>query len=186
MEGKKTFLGGMSMGATTAIEVCRVRPDLFSGYVLWSPACQPPDDSFGPYGKFLQAISGVLNNIIPTWKALKLPPSDDPVIRDAVEKDDLVQKAALRVRVGCEFLRVYADISANAESIVFPDLLVFVGEHDNIVSPSGIKNFVEKVSCKGSKELFVCENMRHEVLREAGREACHQKTVEWIAEQVAS
>lgn len=186
LEGKKTFLAGMSMGGTTAIEVCRVRPNLFSGYVLYSPACQPPDDSFGMYGKFLQAISGVLNKAIPTWSAIRLPPSPDPVIRDAVKKDELVQETSLKVRVGCEFLRIYKDISANLDSIVFPELLVFVGENDNIVSPDGIKNFVAKVSSTGAKEMVVCKGLAHEVLREAGSEATHQKTVAWIAERVNS
>lgn len=186
LQGKKTFFAGMSMGGTIGIEVCRKRPDLFSGYVLYSPACQPPDDSFGLYGRFLQSVSGVLNKVVPTWSAINLPPSDDLVIRDACEKDELVQKTSLRVRVGCEFLRVYRDISANAESIVFPDVLVFVGEGDNIVSPSGIKEFVAKISSSGTKEMFVCTGLAHEVLREVGREVTHEKTIAWFAERLAS
>lgn len=186
LHGKKTFMAGMSMGGTIGIEVCRKRPTLFSGYVLYSPACQPPDDSFGLYGRFLQSVSGVLNKVIPTWSAIHLPPSDDPVIRDACAKDDLMPETSLTVRVGCEFLRVYRDISANVESITFPDLLVFVGEGDNIVSPDGIKDFVAKVSTSGTKEMFVCEGLKHEVLREVGREVTHEKTIAWLAERIAS
>lgn len=186
LHGKKTFLGGMSMGGTVGIEVCRKRPGLFSGYCLYSPACQPPDDSFGLYGTILQSVSGLLNKIVPTLPVLHLPASDDPVIRDACEKDELVQKAMLTVRVGCEFLRVYKDISANAESITFPDLLVFVGEGDNIVSPDGIKDFVARVSSSGTKEMFVCTGLKHEVLREVGREVCHEKTIAWFAERIVT
>jgi alpha-beta hydrolase superfamily lysophospholipase len=185
LAGKKTFLCGMSMGGTTSIEVCRARPDLFSGYVLFSPACRPPDDMFGLYGRFLQSVSGVLNTVAPRWRAMHLPMSEDDKIRDAVMKDDLVQKEGLRVRAGAEFMRVYTDIAENVESITFPDVLVFVAEQDNIVSPSGIKDFVAKVSCKGKKEIYICANTRHEVLREVGREHVHDKTVDWISEHAA-
>lgn len=181
LPGKHTILGGMSMGATVAIEVTRLRPHLFDACVLFSPATRPPDDMFGLYGRLLSSVSGALNWAAPRWAAIHLPPSADPVIRDAGDKDALVLKGiGLRVRMGCEFMRVYADIDACADEIVFKSLVVFVGEKDNVVSPAGMKQFYSRVRSE-DKTLVVREGMQHEVLRETiGREETHAKVIEWV------
>lgn len=180
LRSKCNILAGMSMGATVAIEVSRLRPDLFSACMLFSPATRTPDDMFGLYGRFLNSVSGALNWACPTWRVLSLPPSEDPLIRDASRKDDLVQKDGMRVRLGCEFLRVYAEIDENAHDIRFKAVIMFVGEHDNIVSPAGMKQFYSRVQSE-DKTLVVRECMRHEVLREtSGRDETHAKIYDWV------
>lgn len=182
--GKKNFVAGMSMGGTVIIETCRVKPGMFDGVVLFSPAVKPPDDSFGLYGRFLRTISGVLNSVVPAWRPMSLPPSAVPVIRDAVEKDDLVYKGGLTVRVGVEFLRVYGEINDTADTIEFPALIVFSGELDNIVSPSGIRAWVAKVVCSDKESKVLPAPMMHEVLREPGRDECHNLMYKWIEKRL--
>lgn len=181
LENKHTILGGMSMGATIAIEVSRARPDLFNAHALFSPATRPPDDMFGLYGRLISSISGALNWACPQWRAIHLPPSPDAIIRDAVDKDPLVLNGVgLRVRMGCEFLRIYADIDGRAQDIGFKCVVIFVGENDNIVSPAGIKHFYSRVQSE-DKTLIVREGMSHEVMRELnGREETHTKFIEWV------
>lgn len=180
---KPRFLIGMSMGGTTAIQVARRRPDIFDGFALISPAVRPPDSMFGWYGRFLRAINVPLGVFVPKLPVLKLPKSEDPKIRDAVQKDMLVYKGAIRVKVGQEFLRIYEDIDTHADDIHFDRVSIFCGLKDNIVSPSGIKQFFGRIQCK-DKSFFDYADLSHEVLREVGCEPARSDLVSWIKERL--
>lgn len=177
------FLVGMSMGATTCINVLRKRPELFAGACLISPAVRPPDDMFGWWGTFLRAVNRPLGWLVPRLPVLSLPGSHDPMIRDAVYRDPLVYKGAMRVRLGQEFLRVYDDINACADEISFKRVAIFVGRNDNIVSPNGIKQFYTRIRCD-DKKLFCYEGLSHEVMREQGCEKARADLVDWICHRV--
>lgn len=179
---KRRFLVGMSMGGTTGIQVGRLQPDLFTGFALVSPAVRPPDDMFGWWGQFLRAVNKPLGWLFPKLPVLSLPPSDDPIIRDAVQKDSLVYKGAMRVRLGQEFLRIYDDIDANAETISFKNVVILIGHHDNIVSPAGIEQFFNRIK-SDDKKLFNYEKLGHEVLREQGCDCARADLVAWILER---
>lgn len=183
LAGKKTAMMGLSMGGTVAIRIAQKCPDLIQAYALISPAVRPPDDMFGWYGRFLNSLSSLLGVFVPKLPVLKLPPSSDENIRDAVAKDGLVHKGSLRVRMCLEFLRVYAEINDNAQSINFKSVAFFVGALDNIVSPSGIKSFVERIQ-SDDKEMFVFDNIYHDVLRETNsQQACEQCT-QWLLDRI--
>lgn len=183
LAGKPRFLVGMSMGATTAIQVARKFPELFEGFALVSPAVRQPDDLFGWWGTFLKAINVPLGWLVPRLAVLKLPSSEDPVIRDAVAKDALIYRGAMRVRLGQEFLRTYDDIDANADSISFAKVAVMCGVNDNIVSPSGMKKFFSRIRSE-DKTFFDYANMRHEILREKGCDSARADLVAWIKERI--
>ncbi|KAI0566750.1 Serine aminopeptidase [Gracilaria domingensis] len=178
LKGKKTFIMGMSMGGTTTILVCKKRPDLVDGVVLLSPAVRPPDDMFGAYGQFLYTIRPVLGFLVPMLPVLKLPPSPDPIIRDAVSKDGLLYRGKLRVKVGMEFLRVYKEIDDDAESLKFRHIIIFVGKDDFVVSPEGIKHFVERIQC-ADKKMHVCDS-GHEVFTQSGCEPAIAEGMKWL------
>lgn len=171
------------MGGTTAIRVCTKRPDLMDGVALFSPAVRPPDDMFGAYGRFLKAISSILGALVPKLPVLKLPPSQDPVIRDAVEKDGLVHRGALRVRMGMEFLRVYREIDSTAHDIKFKSVVIMIGGKDNIVSPSGIESFVQRIQ-SDDKVVYRYEDLGHEVTWEAGSEKVIEQFILWLKEHL--
>lgn len=183
LTGKPRFLAGMSLGATVAIGVSRLRPDRFTGYILFSPAVRTPDDMFGWYGKFLKAVSSVLAIMAPKLRVLRLPPSPVEEIRDAVQKDALVQKDPMRVRLAMEFLRIYSDIEQNVSSISFPAVLVFVGGRDPIVSKAGILEFCERIQ-SDDKHVEVMNELGHEVLREPGCERTRRQIYKWIGERL--
>lgn len=180
---KKVFLMGQSMGGTTAVRVCAKRSDLMDGVVLFSPAVRPPDDMFGAYGKFLKAISPLLGALVPKLPVLKLPPSPDPVIRDAVEKDGLVHRGALRVQMGMEFLRVYHEIDDTAHNIHFKSVVIVLGGKDNIVSPSGIELFVQRIQCD-DKSVYRFDDIGHEATREPGCEKVIEKVILWLKDRI--
>lgn len=184
LKGKQTYLTGMSMGGTTAIRVCAMNPDLLDGVALFSPAVRPPDDMFGPYGQFLKAISPFLGFLVPKLPVLKLPKSPDPIIRDAVEKDGLMHRGALRVQMGMEFLRVYTEINDTAHEMRFKRVAIFIGKKDNMVSPSGIQSFVDRIHGE-DKQVYIDENLGHEVLREPGCEKAIQQYIEWVKERIS-
>jgi alpha-beta hydrolase superfamily lysophospholipase len=183
LEGKPRFVAGMSMGGTVSIEMARVRPDRFDGYILFSPAVRPPDDMFGWWGMFLHSISSVLASAAPKLKVLSLPASPVECIRDAVAKDDLVVKGPMRARVGTEFLRVYKEIEDNADKISLPAVLVVIGETDPIVSPGGIHDFVQQIKCD-DKNVKSIASLGHEVLREPGNEMTREVFYSWISERI--
>jgi len=177
------FLCGMSMGATTSILVAKARPDLFKGFCLVSPAVRPPDDMFGWYGTFLRAINKPLGWLVPKLPVLNLPSSYDPKIRDAVHKDPLVYKGAMRVKLGQEFLRVYDEINTTADEIQFGKVAIFVGKNDNVVSPDGIKQFFERIPCE-DKHLFSYDGLAHEILREPGCDKVRIDLANWILQRL--
>lgn len=181
--GKKVFMLGESMGGTTAIRICETRPDLVDAYVLLAPAVRPPDDMFGWQGRFLKLISPILAATVPKLPVLALPPSPDPKIRDAVEKDGLIYRGGMRVRMGTEFLRIYSEIDERASQLTFKSVGVFIGGKDIIVSPTGIKEFVERIQGE-DKDMFVFDNLGHEVAREEGCEVAIEQIVNWIADRV--
>lgn len=183
LSGKKTFLLGMSMGGTTAIRICAKKPDLFDAVALISPAVRPPDDMFGAYGQFLMLIRPILGMLLPKLPVLKLPPSPDPVIRDAVEKDGLICRTPLRVQMGMEFLRVYTEINDIAHTLHFNKVAIFIGAEDHIVSPSGIKAFVERIQSE-DKKMFVYDNITHEVFREPGCDRAIAEFLDWVKERL--
>lgn len=183
LAGKKKFLTGMSMGGTITIRICQERPDLLDGVILISPAVRPPDDMFGPYGRFLKAISPILGALVPRLPVLKLPPSPDPLIRDAVEKDGLIHRGALRVNMGMEFLRVYSEINDDADNIEFKAMIIFIGSNDNVVSPQGIEQFTKRVKCQ-DKNYYKMDDIGHDVLKEAGCEPAVEKYIAWVKERI--
>ncbi|CAN8061399.1 unnamed protein product [Agarophyton chilense] len=184
LRGKKTFIMGMSMGGTTTILVCEKSPDLVDGVILLSPAVRPPDDMFGAYGQFLYTIRPLLGFLVPMLPVLKLPPSPDPTIRDAVSKDGLMYRGRLRVKVGMEFLRVYRQIDEEAESLKFKHIIIFVGKDDFVVSPDGITQFVKRIQCE-DKRMYVC-NSGHEVFTQNGCEPAVAEGVSWLKQHVHS
>lgn len=179
LRAKKCLVLAMSMGGTTAIRVCAKRPDLVDTYALLSPAVRPPDDMFGKYGEFLAAIRHLLGFLVPKLPVLKLPPSPSPVIRDAVEKDGMVHRGAVRVKMGLEFLRVYQEVNDTAHQLQFGSVVIFVGGEDQIVSPTGIQEFVDRIQSP-DKRMFVNEGIGHEVFREPGCHVAIDQFVDWV------
>lgn len=183
LAGKKAFMVGMSMGATTAIRVCEKQPGLLDGYALLSPAVRPPDDMFGWHGRFLKAISPLLGSLVPRLPVLSLPPSLDDCVRDAVEKDGLIHRGAIRVRMCLEFLRVYSEINENAHLLNFKSVGIFVGGIDTIVSPVGMKDFVERIR-SDDKNMLVFDNLGHDICREKGCEPVIEAIIKWIIDRL--
>lgn len=184
LAGLKKFLMGMSMGGTTAIRVCEKAPELIDAYVLLSPAVKPPDDMFGAKGRILKFISPVLNLSVPYLPVLSLPPSPHARIRDAVERDGLVHRGSLRVRMGTEFLRVYSEVNERAHLLSFGSVVVLVGALDQIVSPTGIQEFVSRINSK-DKQTLVFPSLGHEVMHEdPGCEEAIDKLIQWVSERL--
>lgn len=185
LENRKKIVVAMSMGASTAIRVCLKDSDLIDCYVLLSPAVRPPDDMFGPKGKILKFLSPILNATVPKLQVLSLPPSRDAAIRDACEKDSLLYRHPVRVRMGFEFLRVYDDIHENADKLKFKNVAIFIGLKDHIVSPSGIQEFVDRIH-SDNKKVFQFEHLGHDVSREEGCEKAVDQVVQFITDFLAS
>jgi alpha-beta hydrolase superfamily lysophospholipase len=185
LSSKPHLVVGMSMGGTVAVEIARIKPELFTGYILLSPAVKPPDDMFGPLGRVIYVLRTVLNMMAPKLKTIKIPPSPDPALKASFLKDQLIIKDGFRVRVGSEHVRCYEEIQANAASIKFPAVIIFVGAKDPIVSPSGIMAFTEKIQCP-DHEVKLYDNLGHEVLTEAGNEQARRDLAEWIEKQLSS
>jgi acylglycerol lipase len=180
---KPRFVMGISMGGTLAIQISRLSPDLFTGYILLSPAVRPPDNMFGLYGRTLSAFGSILDALVPRLRVLTIPLNEDPVIRDAVMKDELVEKQPITVRVAREFQKAYIDIDANAASLSFPALLVIVGLKDPLVSPSGMQDFIAKVN-SADKKVIVFDELGHEVFRERGCETARSAAYEWVSNRL--
>ena len=178
----KKFILGMSMGGAIAVMMGRKRPNYFDGMVLCSPAVRPPDGMFGLWGQFLARMSKFLSWATPKLRVLPLPPSQFLEIREAYEKDEMICLKPMRCRVGAEFLVAYRNIQENWKEVKFP-VIVFCGDKDELVSPGGIKEFIDNIGSQ-DKSSKVFENMGHEVLREPGRELVRNTVMEWLKERL--
>lgn len=179
LKTKKKMLMGISMGGTNAIRVCMREPDLLDVVVLLSPAVQPPDDTFGVYGKFLKMVSPVLGCLIPKVPVIKLPMPEQDDLREAMEKDELNYHGALRVKMGTEFLRVYSEIDDEADGIRFKSVVMIIGKKDDVVSPSSVTQFHQRVQ-SDDKAVMEFDDIGHDVFRESGYQDARDQLIEWL------
>lgn len=181
--GLPAFAVGHSMGGTVALLTALARPDAFVGLALSSAATEPPASSFGLKGRILLSLSAVLSALTPTLEVLTLPSNTvQPELHALFLYDKLNSEVQLRARVGAEFLRAYARVSAAAGDVRVP-LLAMAGELDTLVHPQAAQRFAAAVSSP-DVTVRVWEGRWHNLLTERGRAEVWTTIREWLVARV--
>ena len=180
-EGKPLFLLGHSLGGTIAFLYSLEHAEGLNGIVLSSPA----------FGINLQVsglkkmIAGFLNLTLPNTcfnngidpKAL----SKNTHVVNEYREDPLVHSRA-SVRLYSEFQAAIQRAKNNAVNITIPSYFM-VAENDRIVSTEASRNVFENLTID-DKQMYICENCYHELLRESDNGQMLQKVKEWLLARI--
>lgn len=184
IQGKPSVAMGVSLGASTLIRAVMRAPSRVAAHVLLSPAVGASGSSRTRPGRVLRGVASAFSTVLPKLQVLWLPKNPDPMLADAVDKDDLIARVALRPRVARELLHLYDIIDETVEAIPFECVAIFIGAQDHVISPDNIRDFASRV-CAEKKDVFEFDDLGHEVLREPGCEAAIDSCVGWIVTQLA-
>ncbi len=171
------FLFGHSMGGgiVTLFTIER-QPDV-KGILLSGPSVKVSDD----ISPLLQKISGLISAILPKLPVITLESHDiskDPDIVKAYDEDPLNYRGGILARTGAEILNATKKITAQADSISLP-ILIMHGSADKLADISGSKMLYEKVSST-DKTLKIYDGLYHEILNEPEQDQVKADMLAWL------
>ncbi|MGD8458181.1 MAG: lysophospholipase [Anaerolineales bacterium] len=179
--GKPIFLLGHSMGGTIASFYLLDHQEDFDGAII-SAALVKVGDSVSKTTIFMGKI---LSKIAPKVGVLVLEVegiSRDPKVVEAYINDPLVFHGKTPARLGAELLSAMIRITAEADKIRLP-IIIVQGEEDILVEPSGAQMLYDKVSSV-DKTLKIYDGMYHEVFNEPDRARVLKDVGAWLDTQL--
>lgn len=183
LRDKFKMVMGFSMGGTVSVRAAMVYPDLIDAYILVSPALRAPPYMASLLGRVIRAAGDLVSRVAPTLQVLWLPRNPDPILADAVDKDENIARVALRARMAAEILRVYDIIDANTDEIQFKHVAVFLGKSDPVVYPQPSRDFGQRI-LSADKHTFEYEGVGHEIFRETRGKPAIDQCMDWIKERL--
>lgn len=153
-----------------------------SGIVVTSPAV-----GVKPSHPIFAVIAPIASYLLPRYQCQAANKSGTVVSRDpeallAKYSDPLVYTGAIRVRTGCEILRVSAYLQQNLRRLRVP-FLVLHGSSDAVTDPEGSKKLYEEASST-DKTIKLYEGLLHDILFEPERQTVTHDILEWLNERV--
>ena len=177
------FLFGHSMGGTIAALWAITRRPALGGLILSSPAVRLWQDS----NLTLNLLLAVLNRLVPKMATIPLRAyeiSRDPeVVRD-YDRDPLVYRGGVRVRMGYSLARAARLLRERANEIEAP-LLILQGTEDRLVHPQGALLLHQKARSR-DKTLRLYEGLYHETLHEPEQETVLADLLAWLEGHVST
>jgi len=174
---KKIFLYGHSMGSLLALVFALDHQRELDGLILSGSTLEV--ESSQP--KFLIALGGVLNNIIPKTPITPLPHpylSRDPAVVTAYNTDPLVFQGNVRVRTGSQIVHMSRMVKARLSEITLP-LLIIHGGQDKICPPAGSETLYRGAG-SSDKTLKIYPDLYHEIHNEPEKETVLTDNVNWL------
>ncbi|PWH12597.1 MAG: alpha/beta hydrolase [Anaerolineae bacterium] len=176
--GKPVFLVGHSMGGLIASIYLLEHQDELRGAVLSAPAVKLPE-TISPA---IITLGKLLSTLLPQAGLMALDAttiSKDPNIVNTYLNDPLVYTGKVTARLGAEMLAAMQRITAQAETLHLP-MLLLQGSQDRLVNPQGAQMLYEKAKST-DKTLKIYEGLFHEVFNEPEREQVFQDVEAWLA-----
>jgi len=173
----RTFLVGQSHGALVAAHWGLARPETIAGLVLCSPYLR----LVMPVPPLKLAMARTLNRLAP---ALRLGSeirvemlTRDPHLQQETRADRLISRVATP-RWFCCSTAAQADLLARAPDLRLPTLTLHGGQ-DPIADPQAAAELHDRLGA-ADKTLLTYPDMRHETLRELGREQVWDDILAWL------
>ena len=174
---RPVFLVGHSMGGLIGALYLMAHQEELAGAVLSGPAVKAPGD----IPKAVIMIGRVLSTLFPRLGLVPLEAegvSRDPAVVEAYVADPLVYRGKMTARLGAEMLGAMERVSAEANRIHLP-LLILQGGADRLVDPSGAQMLYEKVA-SADKKLIIYEGFYHEVFNEPEHDRVLSDVEQWL------
>lgn len=174
---KPVFLVGHSMGGLIGALHLIAHQEELAGAVLSGPAVKAPGD----IPKAVILIGRVLSTLLPRLGLVSLEAegvSRDPAVVKAYLDDPLVCRGKMTARLGAEMLGAMERVSAEANRIHLP-ILILQGGADRLIDPSGAQMLYEKVAST-DKKLIVYEGFYHEVFNEPEHDRVLSDVEQWL------
>ncbi|CAL9762805.1 unnamed protein product [Musa acuminata subsp. burmannicoides] len=105
--------------------------------------------------------------------------SRDPEALQSKYSDPLVFTGSIRVRTGCEILRMSTYLLQNLNKIKIP-FLVLHGASDTVTDPEGSQRLFDEASST-DKSIKLYHNLLHDLLIEPEREKIMQDIIDWLS-----
>ncbi|KAF3793785.1 Caffeoylshikimate esterase [Nymphaea thermarum] len=178
--GLPCFLFGHSTGASIILKAVldpKVE-NVVEGIVLTSPAVrvQPSHPIYG-------VIAPILSCLLPRYQIGGADKKGQPVSRDpealiAKYSDPLVYTGSIRIRTGCEILRVTSSLQENLKKITVP-FLVLHGSADTLTDPDASRALYEEASSV-DKTIKLYEGFLHDLLFEPEKDLIMKDIIDWL------
>ena len=176
--GKPIFILGHSMGGLiTCCHLLDHQAD-FKGAIISAPAIKINDN----ISSTTIIIGKILSRIAPKVGVLGLDAagvSRDPEVVKAYVNDSLVFHGKVPARLASELLKAMMRVTAEADKITLPFILVQGGE-DKLVDPGGAQMLYDKSSSE-DKTLKVYKGLYHEIHNEPERATMFKDVEIWLA-----
>ncbi|XP_021854781.1 uncharacterized protein [Spinacia oleracea] len=152
------------------------------GIVLTSPAV-----GVSPSHPIFSVIAPIASFLFPRYQCRAANKSGTVVCRDpealiAKYSDPLVYTSAIRVRTGCEILRISAYIQENLKRLRV-SFLVLHGSADAVTDPEGSKKLYEEASST-DKAIKLYDGLLHDILFEPERQTVIRDITEWLIQRI--
>jgi len=171
------FLVGHSLGALIGATYLLDHQDGLQGAILSGPAVKIP----GNISPVTILAGRILSVLMPKVGVLGLDArgiSRDPAVVAAYVNDPLVFTGKATARLGAEMLKAMQRITAEANRIRLP-LLILQGGADKLVDPAGAR-MLHDLAGSADKTLKIYEGLYHEVYNEPERDQVLRDVESWL------
>ncbi len=171
------FLVGHSLGGLIGATYLLDHQDSLQGAILSGPAVGIPDN----ISPATICAGRILSALIPGIGILRLDArgvSRDPAVVAAYVNDPLVFTGKATARLGAEMLEAMQRITAEANRIRLP-ILILQGGADKLVDPAGARRLHHLVGST-DKTLKIYEGLYHEVYNEPEHEQVLRDLESWL------
>lgn len=152
------------------------------GIVLTSPAV-----GVKPSHPIFSVIAPIVSFLFPRYQCRAANKSGTVVCRDpdaliAKYSDPLVYTGAIRVRTGCEILRISTYLQENLMRMRVP-FLVLHGSADAVTDPKGSMKLYEEASST-DKAIKLYDGLLHDILFEPERQIVVHDIIDWLVQRI--
>ena len=174
------FIYGHSMGALICLDwLINDRPNMpnFRGFISTSAALMVSKD----IAPLLQKLSGIVGEILPKLRTIKVDPNVISRIPKVVEKyksDPLILSKGIHARTASEMISTQNKLWSIYEKFNHP-ILIMYGSDDTLIEPEGSIHLHANVSSQ-DKELVKWDGSYHEITRDLDGFKVMEKMIDWM------
>jgi alpha-beta hydrolase superfamily lysophospholipase len=179
--GLPIFLVGHSMGGLIAAKYLLQHQNELTGAILSGPAVKVSES----ISSMTITLAHLLSKIMPKAGLVQLDASAvsrDPEVVRAYQNDPLVYNGKTTARLGAELLKATLELKEKTSQIKLP-LLIMQGSEDQLVDPSGAKEFYANVASQ-DKTLKLYEGLYHEIFNEPERLQVFADLEHWLEQHL--